>query len=241
MHRSTTNFGNPFMNLLDKRQQLLNRHEEELQQQEKHFWHDGAVMMHIPRAIFNKKRREYFEGMEDRHKRELSMLDVELQNNLPQGGIYTANHADANFAGMDEVRKHYKPMQERHRKARAKALDNFFAGIPQDKRDTVKQMYKLHIGDLEESQEKEFKVLQDRLFTLADDAYPAIEQDAANEITEGNDDSTKTHDPAMASLNPLKFNLLDKDMHVLNANELAYAQHLIAEFAKNNLANKEKP
>jgi len=213
---------NHFVNVLGQRAALQDRQEGERNEAEKLFWHDTGVMYNIPRHIYNMKHREYFGGLEQRHKEELATFDKMNLGRLPDGGLYTESHADENFAGMDDVRKKYRDMKTKHATQKVRALSDFFEGIPENLRETIKSLYKMKVIDVEDAQEEEIKQLFDKL-TMTMDEEAAAEHEAIDDVP-------------MHSLNPLKLNMLSEDMHVLNDAEQQYANKLMEEFGKNNKA-----
>ena len=213
---------NHFVNVLGQRAALLEKQQAERNAADCRFWHDTGVMYNIPRHIYNMKHREYFGGLEQRHKEELTTFDKMNLERLPDGGLYTESHADENFAGMDDEHKQYRNMKAKHAAQKVLALNDFFDGIPENLRGTIKDLYKMKVIDLEVTQDEEIKELDSKLFELGDEE--ATTEQEANE------------DIPMHSLNPLKLNMLSEDMHVLNEAEQRYANRLIEEFGKNNRA-----
>jgi len=198
---------NHFVNVLGQRAALLEKQEAERNEAETLFWHDTGVMYNIPRFIYNMKHKEYFGGLEQRHKEELAAFDKMNLERLPDGGLYTESHADENFAGMDDVRKQYRRMKIKHAAEKDRALNDFFDGIPENLRDTVKDLYKMKVIGLEEAHEEEIKQLDAQIFEQGDGEATAEEE---------------AHE--------------DVPLQGLNDAEVRYANQLVEEFAKCNRA-----
>ena len=205
---------NHFVNVLGQRAALLARQAKELNEADHNFWHDTGVMYNIPRFIYNMKHREYFGGLEQRHKEELATFDKMNLERLPDGGVYTESPV-ANFAEGDDVRKQYRQTKIKHAAQKVRALNDFFDGVPEGLRDTIKDLYKMKVISLEEAQEEEIKQLDDQFFEQGDE--------------ESTDEEEAHEDVPLHGMNPLKLNLQG-----LNDAEVRYANQLFEEFAKCN-------
>ena len=208
---------NHFVNVLGQRAALLEKQDAERNAADHNFWHDTGVMYNIPRFIYNMKHREYFGGLEQRHKEELATFDKMNLERLPDGGVYSESPAE-NFAETDDIRKQYRQMKMKHSVQKVRALNDFFDGVPEGLRDTIKDLYKMKVVSLEEAQEEEIKQLDEQVFEQGDEES-------------FDKPRRKDEDVPLHGMNPLKLNLQG-----LNDAEVRYANQLIEEFAKCNRA-----
>ena len=206
---------NHFVNVLGQRAALLERQDAERNAADHNFWHDTGVMYNIPRFIYNMKHREYFGGLEQRHKEELATFDKMNLERLPDGGVYTESPSE-NIACNEDVRKQYRQMKIKHAAQKTRALNDFFDGVPEKLRETIKGLYKMKVIGLEEAQEEEIKESFDKLTMTKEDDEDDVEHEANQDVP-------------LHGMNPLKLNLQG-----LNDAEVRYANQLFEEFAKCN-------